>query len=258
MITALVIFIITYLFIGLRQIPRLHLVSNVPAVMLLTPLTQSLGNSEIAWLALAMSSTLAGNLTLIGSVANLIVAQQAKRRVDMGFMEYFRVGALITVITLAIGILVLALEVRLAHGAEDGAGKNAKRPASVEISTAGGPAAPRTFAIVLVCDTDESRTRGLQGFRRLGLSEAALFIFDPPQAVTFWMGTVAYPIDIVFLSPDTQVMRIYPNAKPGSSALYPSGGKAAWVIETAAGSGIRVGNRVRFQYNAEGGIKHPR
>jgi Na+/H+ antiporter NhaD/arsenite permease-like protein/uncharacterized membrane protein (UPF0127 family) len=236
---------------GLSAVSALlsNLVSNVPAVMLLTPLTQSLGNSEIAWLALAMSSTLAGNLTLIGSVANLIVAQQAKRRVDMGFMEYFRVGALITVITLAIGILVLALEVRLAHGAEDGAGKNAKRPASVEVSTAGGPAAPRTFAIVLVCDTDESRTRGLQGFRRLGLSEAALFVFDPPQAVTFWMGTVAYPIDIVFLSPDKQVIRVYRNAKPGSSALYPSGGKAAWVIETAAGSGIRVGDRVHFQYN---------
>jgi len=87
-----------------------NLVSNVPAVMLLKPLTQSLGNGQIYWLALAMSSTLAGNLTLIGSVANLIVAQQARRRVEIGFMEYFRVGALITAATIAIGVLVLALE----------------------------------------------------------------------------------------------------------------------------------------------------
>jgi len=87
-----------------------NLVSNVPAVMLLKPLTQSLGNGHFFWLALAMSSTLAGNLTLIGSVANLIVAQQARRRVEISFMEYFRVGALITAATIAIGVLVLALE----------------------------------------------------------------------------------------------------------------------------------------------------
>ena len=95
-----------------------NLVSNVPAVMLLKPLTESLGSGNLFWLALAMSSTLAGNLTLIGSVANLIVVQQARRKVEIGFMEYFRVGALITVVTILIGILVLALEVKIAHGAE--------------------------------------------------------------------------------------------------------------------------------------------
>ena len=78
-----------------------NLVSNVPAVMLLKPLTQSLG-SDYFWLALAMSSTFAGNFTLIGSVANLIVAQQARRQVEIGFMEYFRVGALITAITVVL------------------------------------------------------------------------------------------------------------------------------------------------------------
>jgi Na+/H+ antiporter NhaD/arsenite permease-like protein len=85
-----------------------NLVSNVPAVMLLKPLVQTLGSGQSIWLALAMSSTLAGNLTLIGSVANLIVVQQARKRVEIGFMEYFRVGALITAVTIAIGIAVLA------------------------------------------------------------------------------------------------------------------------------------------------------
>src|SRR5574341_730147 len=94
------------------------LVSNVPAVMLLKPLTESLGGGPFPWLALAMSSTLAGNLTLIGSVANLIVAQQAGKRVVIGFWEYFRVGALITAATIVIGILVLAAEIRIANGAE--------------------------------------------------------------------------------------------------------------------------------------------
>ncbi len=91
-----------------------NVVSNVPAVMLLKPLAQSLGSDRFVWLTLAMSSTLAGNFTLIGSVANLIVAQQARKRVEIGFLEYFRVGALITVFTIAAGVLVLLVEVRIA------------------------------------------------------------------------------------------------------------------------------------------------
>ena len=233
---------------GLSAVSALlsNVVSNVPAVMLLKPLTQSLGNSETAWLALAMSSTLAGNLTLIGSVANLIVAQQARRRVEIGFMEYFRVGALITVITLAIGVLVLAAEVRMAHGAEGMAMENRDSTKTVTITPVAPAAAPRTFHVVLVCDTDEARTKGLQGFRQLKDNEAALFIFDTPQAVTFWMGSVAYPIDIIFVGQDKRVNRLYSNRQPGSRELYPSGGKAKWVIETAAGSGIRVGDGVSF------------
>jgi Na+/H+ antiporter NhaD/arsenite permease-like protein len=50
-----------------------------------------------------MSSTLAGNLTVVGSVANLIVIQQAAARVKIGFWEYFRVGAPLGVITILIG-----------------------------------------------------------------------------------------------------------------------------------------------------------
>jgi Na+/H+ antiporter NhaD/arsenite permease-like protein len=60
------------------------------------------------WLGLAMSTTLAGNLTLLGSVANLIVAELARRRgVELSFGEYTRSGALITVLSLALGILWL-------------------------------------------------------------------------------------------------------------------------------------------------------
>lgn len=91
-----------------------NLVSNVPAVMLLKPLAVSLGGDRFAWLSLAMSSTLAGNFTLIGSVANLIVVQQARRHVEIGFMEYFRVGALITIITTLLGIIVLFIQAQIA------------------------------------------------------------------------------------------------------------------------------------------------
>jgi Na+/H+ antiporter NhaD/arsenite permease-like protein len=82
-----------------------NVVSNVPAVLILKPFVASLGDQEKAWLVTAMASTLAGNFTLVGSVANLIVAHAAQGRgVRIGFWEYFRVGAPLTVMTIALGI----------------------------------------------------------------------------------------------------------------------------------------------------------
>jgi Na+/H+ antiporter NhaD/arsenite permease-like protein len=87
-----------------------NLVSNVPAVMLLSPLAERFADPEKAWLLLAMSSTLAGNLTLLGSVANLIVAESAASRgVKLGFAAYLKAGLPITVLTLGVGTLMLAV-----------------------------------------------------------------------------------------------------------------------------------------------------
>jgi Na+/H+ antiporter NhaD/arsenite permease-like protein len=53
-----------------------------------------------------MASTLAGNLTLVGSVANLIVVQRARaQNVEVGFWEYLKVGAPLTGLTIGIGVL---------------------------------------------------------------------------------------------------------------------------------------------------------
>jgi Na+/H+ antiporter NhaD/arsenite permease-like protein len=83
-------------------------VSNVPAVLLLKPFVPNLPDPQRAWLIIAMSATLAGNFTLVGSVANLIVAQRAKARgVEIGFWTYFKVGAPLTLVTIAIGLMVL-------------------------------------------------------------------------------------------------------------------------------------------------------
>jgi Na+/H+ antiporter NhaD/arsenite permease-like protein len=82
-----------------------NLVSNVPAVMLFRPVVPNLAEPHIAWLTLAMATTLAGNLTLLGSVANLIVAEIAKRRgVHLSFFEYLKAGTPIAIITLVIGV----------------------------------------------------------------------------------------------------------------------------------------------------------
>ena len=85
-----------------------NVVSNVPAVMLLKSLIPGFANPHMEWLALAMASTLAGNLTITGSVANIIVVETAKKEVPIGFWEYFKVGAPITVLTLLFGWMWLA------------------------------------------------------------------------------------------------------------------------------------------------------
>jgi Na+/H+ antiporter NhaD/arsenite permease-like protein len=80
-----------------------NLVSNVPAVMLLKSLIPSFRDPHTSWLVLAMASTLAGNLTITGSVANLIVVERAKDEVHIGFWDYSRVGIPVTLATLAVG-----------------------------------------------------------------------------------------------------------------------------------------------------------
>lgn len=85
-----------------------NLVSNVPAVLLLRSLVITLPDANAGWLTLAASSTLAGNLTLLGSVANLIVAEIAARRnIHLGFWQYTKAGLLITLISLVISTLWL-------------------------------------------------------------------------------------------------------------------------------------------------------
>ena len=85
-----------------------NLVSNVPAVLLLKPFVAALPEPHRAWLVIAMASTLAGNFTVLGSIANLIVVEKAARRgVVIRFWDYFRVGAPLTALTLVCGTLWL-------------------------------------------------------------------------------------------------------------------------------------------------------
>ncbi len=85
-----------------------NLVSNVPAVLVLKPFIPALADPLRAWRIVAMAATLAGNLTILGSVANLIVVQRAAARgVTIGFWQHFRVGAPVTVLTIGAGLLWL-------------------------------------------------------------------------------------------------------------------------------------------------------
>jgi Na+/H+ antiporter NhaD/arsenite permease-like protein len=86
-----------------------NIVSNVPAVLIFKPMMGSLFNSQDAWLYLAMSSTFAGNLTILGSIANIIVIESASPKVKISFLEYLRIGVPVTILSILFGFLVLSI-----------------------------------------------------------------------------------------------------------------------------------------------------
>jgi Na+/H+ antiporter NhaD/arsenite permease-like protein len=82
-----------------------NVASNVPAVMLLKGVIPQFHHPHTAWLLLAMSSTLAGNLTITGSVANIIVVERARAEARVSFLDYMKIGVPLTLLTLTIGLL---------------------------------------------------------------------------------------------------------------------------------------------------------
>jgi len=84
-----------------------NLLSNVPMVLLTGPHLGELGNSEMGWVLLAYITTVAGNLTLLGSVANIIVAERARDQYTLGFVEYLRFGVPSTLIVLSVGVALI-------------------------------------------------------------------------------------------------------------------------------------------------------
>jgi Na+/H+ antiporter NhaD/arsenite permease-like protein len=84
-----------------------NIVSNVPAVMLLKGLLPRFADAHHFWLLLAATSTLAGNLTITGSVANIIVIEKARTESPISFLEYLKAGVPVTVATIIVAILWL-------------------------------------------------------------------------------------------------------------------------------------------------------
>ena len=83
-----------------------NVVSNVPAVMLLLPVAHGARDGAI----LALSSTLAGNLLVVGSIANIIVLEEARAAgVTIGWRDHARVGVPVTLVTLGVAAAALAL-----------------------------------------------------------------------------------------------------------------------------------------------------
>ncbi len=84
-----------------------NLFSNVPFVIVVSHWVREMSAPALFWLLLALTSTFAGNLTLFGSVANVIVAQGAQQEAPMRFRDFLWVGIPVTLVTTTIGVLML-------------------------------------------------------------------------------------------------------------------------------------------------------
>jgi Na+/H+ antiporter NhaD/arsenite permease-like protein len=96
-------------FVGL-VVAASNVVSNVPLVLVAKGWVPHMPDPTLGYILLAVASTLAGNLSPFGSVANIIVMERAGPRGRIGFRTFVRHGAVITAVNLAVALGLLALE----------------------------------------------------------------------------------------------------------------------------------------------------
>jgi len=86
-----------------------NIFSNVPFVLVAGKWINRFAEPELMWKVLALATTFAGNLTIIGSVANMIVVESAREHLEVSFWDYARFGIPITILTTVAGVAVLLL-----------------------------------------------------------------------------------------------------------------------------------------------------
>jgi Na+/H+ antiporter NhaD/arsenite permease-like protein len=86
-----------------------NLFSNVPFVLVAGKWVGNFSNPELMWKVMALATTFAGNLTIIGSVANIIVVESARAHTEIGFWDYAKYGVPVTVLTSIVGLVILLL-----------------------------------------------------------------------------------------------------------------------------------------------------
>jgi Na+/H+ antiporter NhaD/arsenite permease-like protein len=83
--------------------------SNVPFVLVAGKWVGNFVQPVLMWKVMALATTFAGNLTILGSVANIIVMESAREHVEIGFWDYARFGIPVTVLTTIAGLILLPL-----------------------------------------------------------------------------------------------------------------------------------------------------
>jgi Na+/H+ antiporter NhaD/arsenite permease-like protein len=84
--------------------------SNVPFVLVAGKWVGNFTNPELMWKVMALATTFAGNLTIVGSVANIIVVESARGHAEIGFWDYAKYGVPVTILTSIVGLVILLLE----------------------------------------------------------------------------------------------------------------------------------------------------
>jgi Na+/H+ antiporter NhaD/arsenite permease-like protein len=86
-----------------------NIFSNVPFVLVAGKWIANFAEPQLMWKVMALTTTFAGNLTILGSVANVIVVETARKHVELGFWDYARFGIPVTVATTVVGVTILLL-----------------------------------------------------------------------------------------------------------------------------------------------------
>ena len=84
-----------------------NIFSNVPFVLVAGKWVGNFSQPELIWKVMALATTFAGNLTIVGSVANIIVLESARAHTEIGFWDYARYGIPVTILTSLAGLLIL-------------------------------------------------------------------------------------------------------------------------------------------------------
>ena len=103
---------------------------------------------------------------------------------------------------------------------------------------------------IAIADLPEERNQGLMDVRNMPQDTGMLFIFDEEAPRSFWMANTPLPLDIMYVSRDSVIVRIYQNTTPFSETSLPSDAPAQFVVETNGGYalnyGITEGMKIRF------------
>lgn len=104
---------------------------------------------------------------------------------------------------------------------------------------------------VEIAETDETRHRGLMYRDKMEETQGMLFIFPEAELQSFYMKNTLIPLDIIFISPKKEIVKIYKNTTPLSEKDLPSLKPATYVVEVIGGFtdkfGIKEGNYIDWR-----------
>lgn len=103
-----------------------------------------------------------------------------------------------------------------------------------------GPSGQQRFTVE-VADDGAERAQGLMFRESMPSSAGMLFVYEEPQAVSFWMKNTLIPLDMIFADETGRVTRVHSNAIPGDTTPIQGGEGVRFVLEINGGLAARMG-----------------
>lgn len=109
---------------------------------------------------------------------------------------------------------------------------------------------------VLIAETKEEKSKGLSNVESMENTEGMLFDYssDPQDSLVFNTREMNFPIDIIFINDDDEVVAIEygePKSNEVIECTADLGEKLTYVLEVNANSGIKVGDEFDIENDEE-------